>query len=95
MLFVDFKRRLINIFSNTFNLANELKFVFDSRYYFDSRRKSVSIFKFESDNKLIQSMKFPETQETQVIVRELNVNGQLVESLEMNGVLATRIFKKN
>lgn len=40
-------------------------------------------------------MKFPETQETQVIVRELNVNGQLVESLEMNGVLATRIFKKN
>ena len=74
--------------------ANELKFVFDSRFYFDCRRKSVSVFKIENSKRLVQLMKFTETDEIQTIVKVLEENGKLVEYLEMNGINASRTFKR-
>lgn len=68
--------------------------MFDSRFYFDSRRKCVSTFKFENNKKLIQTMKFTETDETQIITKEVNDQGFLVESMEMNGIRAMRVFKR-
>lgn len=55
---------------------------------------STSVFKFETSNRLIQIMKFPETNEFQTIVKEINENGMLIESMEMNGIHSTRIYKR-
>ena len=38
-----------------------------------------SVFKFENPRKLVQKVKFTETNETQVIVKEINEEGFLVE----------------
>jgi hypothetical protein len=60
--------------------ANELKFVFDNRFYFESRRFCKSTFKFDSPNRLVQHMKFTDTEEKQLIVREFDQQtGNLVE----------------
>jgi len=75
--------------------SNELKFVFDSRFYFDARRTCKSVFKFETPDRLVQKMEFIETQETQIIVREINENDQLVECLDMNEVKAKRVFNRS
>lgn len=74
--------------------SNELKFVFDIRFSFEARRFCKSKFKFESPNKLIQNVHFTDTEEDQLIVREVNDDGFLVETLHMNGIVANRVFKR-
>ena len=39
----------------------------------------MSVFKFETPNKLVQNMKFVETEESQIITREINSDGKLLE----------------
>ena len=39
-------------------------------------------------------MKFMDTEERQIIIREVNEKDELIESLEMNGVKAMRVFKR-
>lgn len=53
-----------------------------------------SKFKFENPSKLVQTMSFIDTNEKQVISREVDENDNLIESLEMNGIQARRIFKR-
>nr|WLG17455.1 fatty acid-binding protein E [Brachionus plicatilis] len=79
---------------NEVDSSNELKYVFDIRFYFDSRKRCRSVFHFENANKLIQKMHFIDTEENQVIVREIDSEGNLIELMEMNGVKARRIFKR-
>ncbi len=67
-----------------------MKFTFDARFYFDARRTCMSVFKFETPNKLVQNMKFVETEESQVIKREINSDGKLLEVSVMNP-----FYKKN
>ncbi|CAF0704889.1 unnamed protein product [Brachionus calyciflorus] len=79
---------------NEVDSSNELKYVFDIRFYFDSRKRCRSVFHFENPNKLIQKMHFIDTEESQVIIREITTDGNLLETMEMNGVQATRLFKR-
>ena len=44
----------------------------------------MSVFKFETPNILVQNMKFVETDESQVIKREINSDGKLLEVSVVN-----------
>jgi hypothetical protein len=53
-----------------------------------------SKFKFENANKLVQTMTFIDTDEKQIIIRTIDDDDNLIESLEMNGIQAKRVFKR-
>jgi hypothetical protein len=43
---------------------------------------------------LVQNVNFIDTEEKETVIREIREDGSLVETFEMNGVIATRIFKR-
>ena len=56
-----------------------LSFNTSALIYFDARRTSMSMFEFETPNKLIQNVFFTCTEETAKITREVQEGGKLLE----------------
>ena len=70
--------------------------MFNVKFYITFKTSIIkqSKFKIESPSKLVQNVNFIDTEEKEIIIREVKEDGSLVETFEMNGVVATRIFKR-